>query len=128
MGQAVQQSRAVGDLGESIACEYLQKEGYRILDQNYRFRNGEIDLIARYGDFLVFVEVKTADLSQGNFHPFGPPETWLTRRKQLFLFRSAEYYLWKKGLSGSNCRFDLIAIRLFRDGPRIDHYPNAFWR
>ena len=118
----------IGKRGEQLAFDYLVDAGYEILERNFRFRNGEVDLIVARDNFIIFVEVKTADFSSGNFHPFGPPETWVTRRKQIYLFNSAEYFLWKRSLLGANCRFDLITVRLFRGGPRIDHYPNAYWR
>ena len=120
--------RQVGQIGEMIAAEYLEEKNYRILERNFCFRNGEVDLIAACDNLVVFVEVKTTDLRTGKKHPFGEPETWLTKRKQSFLYKSAEYYIWKKAIKDKDFRFDLITVRLGEDSNTVDHYENAFWK
>ncbi|KAB2879524.1 YraN family protein [bacterium] len=120
-------SKTVGNRGESLAEEFLRKKNYEILAKQYRFRNGEIDIVAKTGTILVFVEVKTADLTYVSESPFGEPETWLTVTKQKFLRKSAEHYLWKNKIGEMDCRFDLIAVRIYSDHEEINHIENAFW-
>ena len=122
-------TKAIGDLGEDLAAEYLEAKGYRILDRNYRFSREEIDLVCfePYEDYtkggeLVFVEVKTR-----RGHSFGRPEESVDRPKQEAIFRTAEAYLRERKLEGSACRFDVIAITIGKGvAPEIEHFDNAF--
>lgn len=120
-------SRATGNRGESLAEEFLLHKGFEILDRQYKFRNGEIDLVARHGSFLIFVEVKTVDLTRPHPIDYGEPEERLTPRKQSFLKRAAEHYLWRREIPETDCRFDLVTVRLREDESDIRHYENAFW-
>jgi putative endonuclease len=120
-------SKIIGNRGEELAAQFLQRKNYEILARQYRFRNGEIDIVAKTNGILVFVEVKTVDLSRSNVSTFGEPETWLTVQKQKFLRKSAEYYLWKNKIGEIDCRFDLIALRIYADHEEINHIENAFW-
>ncbi len=119
-------SKTVGDHGEDIAVEFLQKKGYEIVKRQYRYKNGELDIVAKTKDILIFAEVKTADLTRRAKSPFGEPETWLDVRKQKFMRQCANHYLWKNNITGTDCRFDLIAIRLYPDRTDINHIENAF--
>ena len=97
---------ALGALGERLASEHLERQGYRILERNFRCRMGEIDLIARRGSELVFAEVKLRkDASHGEAREF------VTAAKQRKLLRTAEYYLsarpWAQDLQA---RFDVIEV------------------
>ena len=93
-----------GREGEERAVGFLQKKGYEILQRNVRYKRGEIDIIARDGDTVVFVEVKSRSSSG-----FGVPEEAVDRRKQRQLCRLALLYLQKKGwLHRVDCRFDVI--------------------
>ena len=97
---------ALGALGERLASEHLERQGYRILERNFRCRMGEIDLIARRGSELVFAEVKLRkDASHGEAREF------VTAAKQRKLLLSAEYYLsarpWAQDLQA---RFDVIEV------------------
>ena len=97
---------ALGALGERLASEHLERQGYRILERNFRCRMGEIDLIARRGSELVFAEVKLRkDASQGEAREF------VTAAKQRKLLLTAEYYLsarpWAQDLQA---RFDVIEV------------------
>ena len=122
-------TKAIGDLGEDLAAEYLEAKGYRILDRNYRFSREEIDLVCfePYEDYtkggeLVFVEVKTR-----RSDAFGRPEESVDRLKQEAIFRTAEAYLHERKLEGSACRFDVIAITIGKGvAPEIEHFDNAF--
>ncbi|MFH1714667.1 MAG: YraN family protein [Elusimicrobiota bacterium] len=109
-------NQAIGRWGEKKACEYLIKKGYSIVCANYKCPLGEIDIIAKEGDALVFVEVKTRQstlfsaLEAVNYH------------KQKQLIKTAEYYL-KQYECGDICsRFDVIAIQK----GEIEHIENAF--
>ena len=76
-----------GKKGEDLACDFLKKQGYKIIERNFRIRGGEIDIIAQDGNTLVYVEVKTR-----TSHQFGYPEEAVTRWKLRFLERAAKYY------------------------------------
>jgi putative endonuclease len=104
-----------------MAAAYLERKGYHILERNYRTRDGEIDLIAQREGIVVFVEVKTArSLS------FGPPQCWVTCRKQDHLIRAAEAYLMGRSTGEDNCRFDVIAILVAGRKTKLTHVVNAF--
>ena len=99
--------RAVGNAYEAQAAEYLTAQGYRILERNFRCRTGEIDLIARDGAYLVFVEVKYRKGVAG-----GDPLEAVDARKQAKISRTASYYLLRKGYGETTpCRFDVVAVR-----------------
>jgi putative endonuclease len=111
----------IGNRGENLACEYLKRNGLKILEENYRTRWGEIDLIAREGDTLVFVEVKTRTQKR-----FGSPLEAVTTDKQRRIIRMAQTFLAEKRLGDIASRFDVIGIDLTNGSPRIDWIPNAF--
>lgn len=113
--------RAQGAIGENLAAEFLEKNGYLILQRNYRFERGEIDLIAKDGDELVFVEVK-ARTSKA----FGSPEESVTPEKQEQIRNVAEGYLFENGIEDQPCRFDVVAIRYEKGKPNITLIRNAF--
>ena len=92
-----------------------------ILQRNYRFERGEIDIIAEDGEELVFVEVKARRTKA-----FGEPEDSVTTQKQEQIQRVAEGYLFEHAISDRACRFDVVAI-FFRNGKaEINHLKNAF--
>jgi len=116
----------LGWLGEQIAAEYLEARGFEILARNVRSRLGEIDLIARDGTTLVFVEVKTR-----RGHPADPPQAGVDLRKRNRLARLALDYLAREWLRDLACRFDVVAVTLDLDdaegrSPRVEHFPGAF--
>ena len=117
-GKEVLNKRKIGGRYEQAACAYLLQKDYRLLEANFRIRSGEIDLIMDDGGTVVFVEVKyRSGISCGR------GEEHVDRRKQQTIARVAEYYLLRKGLTGSYCRFDVVSI----DGRgSITHYENAF--
>jgi len=115
-------TRLTGCFGEALAVEFLTRRRYAIVEVNYRKPYGEVDIIARDGDILVFVEVKTRKSSG-----FGTPFEAVDSRKQRQISRIAQEYLQSHGLLETSARFDVIAIRLDGDQPAvIDHIKNAF--
>ena len=105
-----------------MAQKFLRKKGLKIIDENYRTRWGELDIIARDGKTLVFVEVKTRTQKI-----FGSPLQAVTADKQRRLIRMAKTYLVEKNLNDVPARFDVIGISLLNDRPpEIDWIPNAF--
>ena len=113
--------RSTGAAGENLAAMFLKERGYEILERNYRFDRGEIDLVAREGQELVFVEVKTrhSDL-------YGAPEESVTPAKEAQLKKVAEGYLYEHQIEGQSCRFDVVTIT-YQDGrPVLRHIQNAF--
>lgn len=111
--------RQVGGSYESMAAEYLKQHGMEILAVNYRVRSGEIDLVARDGETIVFVEVKyRADERAGD------PLEAVDLRKQQTIVKTAKHFLLRYGYGlESPCRFDVVGIC----GRRIMHVRDAFW-
>lgn len=110
----------LGRVGEKKAVEYLKEQGYKILDKNYKTRVGEIDIVAKIEDEIVFVEVKTRSSDR-----FGSPSLAVNYEKQRKYFSVATSYLIKNfGTEDKNCRFDVVEIE---DG-KINHIINAFSR
>ena len=108
----------IGSGYEEMAAAYLIEQGYKIIARNFSDRLGEIDIIARDGEYLVFVEVKyRRDEKQGN------PAEAVDLRKQQHIRHAAEYYLYKNRVSDTMpCRFDVVAIL----GDRITLIRDAF--
>ena len=114
--------RKTGMLGEKIACEFLGKNGYSIIETNYRCTEGEIDIVARRVDTLVFIEVRTKRSRQ-----FGSPEESITARKKEKLRALAERYGQEHDDLPASWRIDVVAIQLDNDDrvKRIQHIENA---
>lgn len=109
-----------GQKGETLAANYLLKQGYRILNRNYRNKRTEIDIIAQKDGVLVFIEVKTRTTDV-----FGYPEEAVNRRKEKILLNAAEVYIHKhKWLH--DIRFDIISVTLVEPEPFIHHIEDAF--
>ena len=115
------QRQIFGEKGESIAVRYLKKKGYKILEKNYRTKLGEIDIIAKDKDTLVFVEVKSRRSWQ-----FGNPKAAVTPAKQRTISKVALYYLKTKDRSNAKARFDVVTITATRDKSQIEIVKNAF--
>ena len=113
--------RAVGKAGEEAAVQYLLQSGYRILERNYRCRFGEIDLIARDGRTLAFIEVKTRRSRR-----FGPAASAVTFEKQRHLIRASQTYLRQRGKADDLCRFDVVTIDLNAHGVSIELIKDPF--
>lgn len=122
MTDARRTTQALGLAGEELACAYLRRKNYDIITRRFRMFRGEIDIVARDGPTLVFVEVKArADES------FGRPEESVTPGKQRQIRKIAQGYLMENPPGDAACRFDVISI-LFGDGNayRLEHFVDAF--
>jgi putative endonuclease len=121
-------TKSTGDRGEQIAADWLEARGFVVMDRNYRFERGELDLVAfdtnaRAGaGEIVFVEVK-ARRGTG----FGRPEEAVGEDKQKRLWKVAEAYMHERRLTGSPARFDVVAV-VMPEGrePEVEHFANAF--
>ena len=111
----------IGRQGEKAAADFLAGQGYEVLERNYRAAGGEIDLIARQENCLVFVEVKSSQAGS-----LGTPEERVQRAKQAHIARAAQCYLLQCGDEGLDCRFDVIAVSLHAGRPEITHFKDAF--
>lgn len=117
------QSYQNGRDGEAIAKKYLEQNGYIIIEQNYRSQQGEVDLIARDGECLVFVEVKSY-----SFRCLGSPAGAVNKNKRQSIIHAARTYLYKNGIKDINCRFDVVTLYHRLDGSRaIELYKDAFY-
>ncbi|WP_117210038.1 YraN family protein [Allorhizocola rhizosphaerae] len=115
-------SSALGRWGETLAAQHLVANGMVLLDRNWRSATGEIDIIARDGDTLVFCEVKTR---RGN--AFGDPAEAVVGPKEQRLRALAGQWLARSGLRAREVRFDVVKIVINgRSGPDIDHVRGAF--
>ncbi len=103
----------LGAEGERAAKAFLRAEGFRILHENYSTPLGEIDLIAREGDVVVFVEVKSRASRE-----FGPPQSSVTLTKQRQIVKVAGLFLQREGLPEAACRFDVVAVTFEEGGGR----------
>ena len=99
--------RKKGFIGEDVAVNFLQQNGYTILEKNFYFNHGEIDIVAKEGNVLVFVEVKSRRSIR-----FGTPEESVTPKKQELIRRTAEGYVSSKNLGEMECRFDVVSIMM----------------
>ena len=115
--------RWLGNRGEKAAARYLRRKGLRILARQFETRWGELDLIARDGDTLVFVEVKTRRSAETTH-----PAEAVDRRKQTHLTKAALIWLKKNGLLNHRTRFDVVTLVWSDDlrQPEIEHFISAF--
>jgi putative endonuclease len=114
--------RETGMMGENLACEFLGKNGYEIIERNFRCPGGEVDIVAKQHDTLVFVEVRTKSCQQ-----FGSPEESITPTKMEHLRNAAAYYWQSRNNLPESWRIDVIAIEMNRRGRvlRIELIENA---
>lgn len=119
-GQMVRK-HGLGRLGEATAAQHLQKQGFTILERNYRYLKAEIDLIARKNDLLLIVEVKTRSGTALE----GILEA-VNRQKRNRLIMAADYYINSKGLR-VDTRFDIIWITRKGKALKVKHIPDAFY-
>ncbi|MGB5156781.1 YraN family protein [Desulfobacterium sp. N47] len=110
-----------GKEGESLAVLYLKKHGYKIIEQNYRTKLGEIDIIAKEKNTLVFVEVKSRNTGH-----FGSPKYAITPKKMRKISMVALYFLKETKQSGVKARFDVVSISPGEKEPEIEIIKNAF--
>lgn len=116
-------TKEIGDFGEEMACSYLEKQGITVLKRNFHAKFGEIDIIAKDGETIVFAEVKTR-LSKD----YGTPSEFVDFRKQEKIIQTALYYL---GNDDTDMRFDVIEVMYKLSGDamtvkEINHIISAF--
>lgn len=114
-------SQKLGIEGEMLARDYLLKQGYGILELNWRYKKYEIDIIAKKDQSLVFVEVKTR-----KNNTFGEPELFVTKQKQKFLIAAASQYIIQNNIELES-RFDIIAILQLNNNHTVKHLEAAFY-
>ena len=111
-----------GKMGEDLAVSCLLKQGYKIIERNYRTKLGEIDIIADCKGCVCFVEVRAK-----NSLSFGAPEETIIKRKQLQIAKAALLYIKKYKLQDKSCRFDVVSIEgVDRPVPEVRLIENAF--
>jgi len=113
--------RIQGKTGEDLAARFLERNGLNIIERNYRFERGEIDLIAEEGNELVFIEVKARRSTM-----FGAPEDAVTEKKQEQVRSVADGYLFEHDIDNRPCRFDVVAIEFKNGKAEIRHIRDAF--
>ena len=116
-----QNKRMEGSRYEQLAARYLEQKGMDVLELNYRCRTGEIDIIARDGGYLVFVEVKTRRSDER-----GGPAAAVTPAKQRVLTRAAQAWLAAHDAWQAPCRFDVVCLLRHGDTFSAEHYRHAF--
>ncbi len=110
--------RTIGTKYEEVAIKHLESKGYNIVAKNFRCKNGEIDIVAKEGRYLTFIEVKY----RSNLK-YGYPQEAINTKKIRRITNTAKYYMLKNGISyDTPCRFDVVAIQ--DDGIKI--IKNAF--
>lgn len=120
MPQTVKQQR--GELAEKMACDYLRKQGFDLIEQNFRCNIGEIDLIMQDGDDIVFVEVRSRSRTD-----YGHASETINRQKQRKIINAATWWLQQRNwLYTRYSRFDVVAIHYINDSVTLDWFKNAF--
>ena len=115
------EKKEIGQKGENLAVAYLQNLGYKVLERNYRCKLGEVDIIARDNDTLVFIEVRTRSSLD-----FGLPQESINRRKRHQISKVALEYMIRRKLKNIPARFDVVAISLEPGKEKVDHIKDAF--
>lgn len=115
--------RALGIKGEQVAVKFLKKQGYTILQRNYRCNRGEIDVICYDHGTIAFVEVKTRHSTE-----YGPPELSVTGAKKKQITKAASHYAARKKLEGIDLRYDVVSIYYApqKKHPEVTLFKNAF--
>jgi putative endonuclease len=111
----------IGNIGERLAAQFLEKQGYEIVARNYRYHKSEIDLIARRENWVLFIEVKTRSSTD-----YGQPEDFVTGQQVNRIYDAAEDWIFANDWEG-DIRFDIITVKLgneLRD-PIIQHFEDA---
>lgn len=113
----------LGKIGEDLACEFLKRENYTILERNFRCRQGEIDIIAKdmKSQELVFLEVKARTSFQ-----YGRPAEAVNNVKQHNIYKCANYYIYKNRIENIPIRLDVIEIYIKSGKFEINHIKQAF--
>lgn len=115
------EKKELGKKGEELAIHFLKKNGYKIIQKNYVCKLGEIDIIARDKDTLVFIEVKTR-----SSNIFGPPQMAVNFSKQVKLSKIALNFLKENKIEDIKARFDVVAIEINPNQNKIELLKDAF--
>jgi putative endonuclease len=120
--ETLTQSAALGRRGEDLAHRYLQKNGFTVVARNYKpGADSEIDIVARRGELVIFVEVKSRTSAE-----FGSPDRAIDPEKQKHIVRAARAYVNRAAIEWNQVRFDTISV-IFTDPPSIFHQQDAFF-
>ena len=111
----------LGKSGEDLACRELERRGYAIVARRFRVRSGELDIVARDGAVMVFVEVKTRAGRR-----FGTAAEAVTAAKQRRIARLAHEYLLRHRMSDCPCRFDVVSVHVDAGTPAVEIIRSAF--
>lgn len=116
-------NKLIGNYGENISLKFLKEKNYEILHENFRTRNGEIDLICKYKEIIIFIEIKSR-----YSYTLGNPCEAVTYFKQKKIISISNYYIHKYNLYNYNCRFDVIEIFFNNKNNKyiINHIEDAF--
>ena len=115
------QHNETGRTGEDLAVQHLQEQGYQVLERNWRYGKGEVDIICKKGAFIVFVEVKTRST---NF--FGQPEEAVGKTKRRYIIQAANAYVTMQDIS-LEVRYDIVSVLLNRQRHTIRHIEDAYY-
>jgi putative endonuclease len=115
------QHNELGKIGEQLAADYLLTNGYEIVTRNYVFQKAEIDIIAKQGNTMICVEVKTR-----NSDFFGDPQDFVTKGKIKLLVKAMDAFIIENNIDLES-RFDIIAVLKNKTTEQLMHYENAFF-
>ena len=124
MSESIKSDNKVkGNFGEKIVLKYLNKYGYEILDKNFESSYGEIDIIFKDKNYIVFAEIKSRTSVK-----YGLPAESVTKYKKRHILNTAKYYLYKNEGLKCDVRFDVIEVYFRKNNvPLINHIKNVFW-
>ncbi|MCX7829994.1 MAG: YraN family protein [Acidobacteria bacterium] len=108
-----------GIKGEDIARQFLSKKGYKIVERNFKIKGGEADLIAKFQEKIIIIEVKTRSSEK-----FGTPQSAVNRKKFKRLLLAGTVYCRKNGLSTKSLQIDVVAIQIKNGEPSVRHFEN----
>ena len=108
--------KELGNIGEQIAIKYLEKQNYKILKRNFYCKQGEIDIIVKDKQEIVFIEVKT----RSNIN-FGQPSEAVNKIKQKHMYKAAQYFLYKTNCINNFSRFDVIEVLIKNGKFNVNH-------
>lgn len=109
-------NKIIGKLGEDLATKYLEKNNYKILGRNFLCKQGEIDIIAKYKNENIFIEVKT----RTNCH-YGYPSEAVTDTKKKHIINATRYFLYKNNMINQYVRIDVIEVFIYKNKYKINH-------
>lgn len=112
----------IGKIGENLACKYITNNGYKIIERNFEARQGELDIIAKDKEELVFIEVKT----RSNRH-YGQPIEAIGQIKQKHMINTIKYYLYKNHIENVPIRIDAIEVYIHNNKYTISHIKQIMW-